>query len=130
MAQGSSQNAPVNVTASSAQPAIIVTGKTGYAIRVLGYVLDASTDTPEGAWPDGSVAAVSWADDSVSPPNLLTGPMWLRDAVPHVVPIGPQTGEDMGGWFQTASGANLVLIWSMSTAGGIGGHVTWCWMPQ
>ncbi len=125
MAQGSPQNTPVNVGVSDASPTTIVAARAGYAIRVMGYVL---VDAQIGAaWPDGANSTVQWVDDSTSPPNPLTGVMPLRPALPLVAPVAAQTGEDAGGWFQTASGANLQLL---AGSPPISGHLTWCWVAQ
>ncbi len=123
MAQGSSNSSPVYVTSLTPSPAIIVAAKAGYAIRVLGYVLVATS----GAGGGGFLGTVTWDDDSPGT-NTLSGPMGMQDSVPLITPGAPPTGEDLGGYFQTASGFNLVIIWSGS--GVLGGHVSWCYVAQ
>ena len=122
MAQGSSQNAVVQVAAADSQPAIIVAARTGYAIRVMGYVLVAYAGG--SAWPDGAVAQVQWRDGGG---NNLSGLFNLRESLPLAVPVAVQTGEDLGGYFQTAAGQALTLNVS---GGDVSGHVTYTYVAQ
>lgn len=125
MAQGSNQNVPIDVEPGDTSPAIVVPARPGYAIRVMGYVL---TCAQLGAsWPDGGTASVQWQDDSTSPANPLSGPMPIRPSLPLVAPVAPQTGEDLGGYFQTASGANLLLL---AAGAPITGHCTFCYIAS
>ena len=122
MAQGSSQNSAVQVAAADSQPATIVAARAGYSIRVLGYVLAAFGGGT--AWPDGAVGTVQWQDGAG---NNLSGIMGLRESLPLVAPVGPQTETDRGGWFETAAGQALTLNVATCDAGG---HVTWIYVSR
>ena len=124
MAQGSTTNAVIAVTGDSS-PVIIVAARSGYKIVVMGYVLDSPTQA--GGFPDSLVATVQFADDSTSPPTLLSGQIGIRAAAPVVAPFASQTTSDQGGWFFTASGANLVLI---ATGGPVSGHLSYTYMAS
>lgn len=125
MAQGSRRSASINIGMNDTSPATIVAARTGYAILVLGYTLDVAS--MGAAWPDGTAATVQFVDDSTSPPNVHTGPMALRPAMPLVVPVSAPTGEGEGGYFRTAASANLQII---AAGAPITGHVTYCYMAQ
>ncbi len=107
MAQGSSQNAVVTGSGT------IVAARTGYRIRVLGYVLTAAMGD----------ASAQWADDSTSPVTLLSGQMELREGIPAVAPTSAPTEQSLGGWFVTAASANLLL----QATGNVTGHVSYCY---
>lgn len=120
MAQGSPQNVAVNVGSSDASPATLVRGKAGWAVRVMGYVLEAAQ--VGAGWPDSGVASVQF-QDSVG--TVLSGVMPIRAALPLVVPVVPQTGEDPGGYFQGAGGADLQLVVGN---GPVTGHLSFCFV--
>lgn len=122
MAQGSSQNAPINIDANAAQPTTLVAGVAGYAVRVMGYLLAATGMAP--AWPDGPIAQATWQDTAG---NTLSGPLSLRESLPFACPVAPQTETDRGGWFETTPGAGLALL----TAGAnVMGHLTYIMVPR
>ena len=110
MAFGSPQY--VKIAASSNGANTLVTGVTGFRIMVLGYVIVAS-GTVNAKFVDGSTD--------------ITGPMNLVANAGVAAALAPMSEHSEIGWFQTSSGANLVL--NLSAGVEVDGHLTYCLIP-
>jgi hypothetical protein len=109
-ASGSSQNVAVNGGGT------LIPGIPGKSIRVIGYMLVGSNF---GA--SGYIGTIQFQDTAG---NNLSGNMAVVEGVPLQATGIPQTEEDLGGYFMTASGAGLVL--SVSGVASLAGHLTYC----
>jgi hypothetical protein len=98
-------SAPIAVSSSGDNT--IVAGVTGYAVRVLGYVL-AFSGTVNAEWMSGTGGGAT----------ALSG---LLYGVANSGVCAPVVEENARGWFQTASGQGLNL--NLSGAVAVGGHV-------
>jgi hypothetical protein len=92
----------------------IVSAVSGYAIRVIGYVLTAA-----------NAVNVTWKSDTGGGAVALTGALQFTftttgSVAPLVVPESQPGGR---GWFQTAPGKALNL--NLSGAVQVNGHVLW-----
>jgi hypothetical protein len=96
------------ITAAASGDNVVVAAVPGYAIRVIGYVLDFL----------GTVNA-QWKSDVGGGAVALSG---LLSGVSASAPVvAPAVAANARGWFQTASGKALNL--NLSAAVAVGGHL-------